>query len=115
MHEITSFSALAFSWIMDNPLIVDEYMDQLRYSKKYLKKSFNRFNIKFKDTCVNFVFIFFNDKKVEEFLYELKDKEKILLKKPFGKDPLKGWIRLTVGTMDQSKKIISVLEKYCGE
>ncbi|KKL53186.1 hypothetical protein LCGC14_2277960 [marine sediment metagenome] len=115
MHEITSFSALAFCWVMDNPLIIDEYLQHLEDSKKYLKKNLDRFDIEVKNTCANFMLLHFNDDKIKDTICELKDREKILLKTPFKEKPLKGWMRLTVGTTDQSKKIISIIERHYGK
>lgn len=115
MHEITSLSALAIEWVLENPKLLEEYRVGLQKSKAYLKNEFKKLEINFRDTHTNFILAYLpNEGRSQNIAKELK-KLGILAKQPFAKSCLKGWMRFTVGTENDSKRLIDAIEKCFGE
>jgi histidinol-phosphate aminotransferase len=115
MHEITSLSALAIEWVLENPKLLEEYRVGLQRSKAYLKNEFGKLGIKFRDTHTNFILAYLpNEGRSLDIADKLK-KLGISARPPFGKGCLKGWIRFTVGTEDDSKRLICAIEKCFSE
>jgi len=106
MHEITSISALAVEWILDYPELINEYCEVLNVSKKYLEEHFFDLKIGYRDSDANFIFAYLPDNGRTKKMIDKLKKCKILLKHPFKKGCLKGWVRMTVGTIEDSKRLI---------
>jgi histidinol-phosphate aminotransferase len=115
MHEITSLSALAVEWVLGNPQLLEEYRIGLQRSKAYLKNRFEELGVEFRNTNANFILVYLpNEGKSQNIIEKLK-KLGILAKHPFEKKCLKGWMRFTVGTEDDSKRLIRAIEKCFSE
>jgi histidinol-phosphate aminotransferase len=115
MHEITSLSALAVEWVLEHPQLVKEYREGLQKSKAYLKSKFAELGIEYRDTHANFVLGYLPDKgRCRNIAGRLK-KYGILAKRPFEENSLKGWIRFTVGTQSDSKRLICAIRACFNE
>jgi histidinol-phosphate aminotransferase len=115
MHEITSISALAIEWVIDNPVLEKEYYIILEDSRKYLKNQFDMLKIKYKDSNTNFIFAYLPDEGKTKNLTKKLEDYKILLKQPFNKGCLKGWVRITIGNKEDSKKLIDSIHECLSE
>ena len=111
MHEISSLSAKAAKWALSRPKMNKEFQKSIKTSKEFLKKELSSLKIKYKMTTANFFLIFApNIGKTKNLSNKLKRK-KILIRRPFEQKNIKGWIRVCVGSLIDSKKLISVLKK----
>jgi len=115
MHEITSLSALAIEWVLENPQLLEEYRVGLQRSKAYLKNRFEELGVEFRNTHANFVLVYLPNEGRSQNIIEKLKKLGILAKHPFEKSCLKGWMRLTVGTENDSERLIHAIEECLGE
>ena len=111
MHEISSLSAKAAMWVLKRPKMNKEFQKSIKVSKKYLKKELLSLKIKYKMTTANFFLIFApNYGKTINLASKLK-KRKILIRRPFEQKNIEGWVRICVGSLSDSKKLIKALKK----
>jgi histidinol-phosphate aminotransferase len=108
MHEITSISSLAVEWVLDHPELIDKYNDVLDSSKKYLQDQFLNLGIRYRSSEANFVFAYLPYKDISAEI----EKCGIILKPPFSKEYLDGWTRITVGTLEDSKRLVREIKNY---
>jgi histidinol-phosphate aminotransferase len=109
MHEIGSLPAIATKWMLDNPLLLDEFQESIKESKAYLKFELEKINIAYKDTHANFMLLYFpNEGRTANLAQKLRER-KILVRRPFEESFLKGWSRVCVGSLDDSRIFIKTL------
>ena len=111
MHEITSLTALAAEWVLDNPGMLSGFQRSIGKSKQYLKKELSKLKIKYKDTHANFMLLYLPDEGDTKSIALRLRKEGILIRRPFEEAYLKGWSRVCVGSPEDSKAFISALNK----
>ena len=114
MHEITSLTACATKWVLDNPGILHNYQKSILESKEYLKGQFGKLDISSKDTKGNFVLIYVPDKGKTQNLAEKLKRHKILIRRPFEESYLEGWTRVTIPEMSGAKRFIQALKRELG-
>lgn len=106
MHEITSLTAKASNWIMENPNILEDFQGSIKESKDYLKRELALLNIGYRDTSANFVLLYFPEEgRTADMTKKLRDKH-ILIRRPFQEEALRGWSRVCVGSMEDSKRLL---------
>jgi histidinol-phosphate aminotransferase len=111
MHEITSLAAAALNWSLDNPEILASIQNSIRKSKDYLSEAFAYFGIKSKVDGGNFILAYMpNEGRTKNISERLADK-KILIRRPFDESFLKGWTRVTVPELEESKTFIKSLKE----
>ena len=109
MHEVSSLSSLAAQWILDHPEILLSYQKEIRDSKNYLMEELLKLNVSYRDTHANFILIFLpNEGRTAEVQKKLM-KDMILIRRPFEESYLKGWSRVCVGALDDSRRFIKGL------
>jgi len=111
MHEVTSLTALAAEWVLNNPRMLLEFQKSIRQSKAYLEKELALLGIKYKNTHANFMLIYMPDEGRTKAMALRMRKEGILIRRPFEEPYLKGWSRVCVGSLKDSKVFIEVLKK----
>ncbi len=110
-HEITSLTARAVEWVLENPCMLSEYQKEIIKSKAYLKKELLNLGIRYLDTHANFMLLYIPDEKDTAGLpLKLRDR-KILIRQPFQEEYLKGWSRVCVGSLSDSKVFIKALKE----
>lgn len=110
MHEINNLAAYAVSWVIKYPQLFDEYYKVLDVSKKYLIQQLENLDIQSVNTYANFILVYLPDRGKTKNLGDKLKKFKILIKDSFDEPFLKGWVRLTVGSMSDSKKLINSIK-----
>ena len=110
MHELSSLSAKAANWVFKKPHMHKLFQQSIKQSKKYLKRELILLKIKFKITPANFFLIFVPNYGNTKNISEKLKKNKILIRRPFEQKNLKGWVRVTVGSLLDSKKFIKALK-----
>jgi histidinol-phosphate/aromatic aminotransferase/cobyric acid decarboxylase-like protein len=71
-----------------------------------------KFKIKYIDTHANFFHIYLGSKK--KYFEEILKKNKILVRKGPGVEGYENYIRISLGSKDQMRKIILLLKKVLG-
>lgn len=110
MHEITGLTACAVNWILDHPDILKKYQHTIKESKHFLTKELDRLDIKHKDSHGNFILIHFPDSGLTKDMANKLKNKKILIRRPFEESYLKGWSRVTVGSLHDSEIFIKALK-----
>ncbi|MBF0290069.1 MAG: aminotransferase class I/II-fold pyridoxal phosphate-dependent enzyme [SAR324 cluster bacterium] len=109
MHEISSFTAYATEWVLDHPEILHSHQELIKKSKEYLKVQLKKLEIPYQDTAANFLMLYLpNEGKTLEITKLLKE-EKILIRSPFEEPSLRGWARVTIGSLSDSEHFIQTL------
>ncbi len=109
MHEISSLSARATEWILAHPEILDEFHTSMSESKALLKRELTTLDVAFRDTHANFMLLYFpNSGRTRDMEARLR-REKVLIRRPFEEPELKGWSRVCVGGVDDSRRFLSAL------
>lgn len=110
MYEINSAATKAVLFFQKNKRIVKQYLKDTQKGKSFFEKKCTEMKIKYLKTFANFIHIKLGKKKkkIERQLY----KSKILTRKGPGVKGLEDYLRVTLGPVNEMKKIISVLQKF---
>lgn len=111
MHEITSLTARAVEWVLENPRMLSEYQKEIIKSKAYLKKELLNLGIRYRDTQANFMLLYIPDEKKTIGLPQKLRDRMILIRRPFQEDYLSGWARVCVGSLSDSRIFIKSLKE----
>lgn len=110
MHEITSLTATCVEWILDHPETLIEYRNSLTNSKAWLLEALSTLGVEAKDSHANFVFLNASQIKTTDLASALAAR-RILVRPPFADSPVKGWARVTVGTNDDSRRLMQAISE----
>jgi len=110
-HEVTSLTMQAAEWILEHPEILEDYRQQIRESKHYLMGEMVRLGIECRDAHGNFLLVYCPDEGRTKGLTEKLKKMRILVRRPFEEQYLFGWIRITIGAMNDSEKLVEALNR----
>ena len=110
MHEISSLSAKAANWVFEKSHMHKEFRKSIKQSKEYLMRELLLLKIKYKMTTANFFLIYAPNFGRTKNIYNKLKQKKILIRRPFDQKGLNGWIRITVGSLSDSKKFILALK-----
>ena len=106
MHEISSLSAKAANWVFKRNYMQKDFQKSVKQSKKYLIKELLKLKIKYRMTTANFFLIYAPNYGVTKNISKKLKNKKILIRRPFEEKTIKGWIRVTVGSLSDSKRFI---------
>jgi histidinol-phosphate aminotransferase len=107
MYEINSLSCLVIETLLNNPKEVNNHIRTINDSKNFLIKQLKKMNYEYINTFANFFHINLKNKK-KKFEKILK-KNKILVRKGPGVKGYENYLRITVGSTSQMKRIIELL------
>ena len=107
MYEINSISCLAIEYLMKNKSVSRNHISKINLSKKYLTNELTKMNYNFLNTFGNFFHIDLgkNKRKFERIL----KKNKILIRKGPGVKGYENYLRFSLGSTTQMKKVIKLL------
>jgi len=108
MYEINSLSCLVIETLLNNPKEVNKHINTINHSKNFLIKQLKKMNYEYINTSANFFHINLKNKK-KEFEKILK-KNKILVRKGPGVKGYESFLRFSVGSTSQMKRIIKLLK-----
>lgn len=111
MHEITGLTARAAEWILDHPEILDDYRKSVKESKSFLIKELERLNFKCRDTHANFILVYFPKEGITKAMTQKLKERRILIRRPFEEPYLKGWCRITVGSLQDAHTFIKTVRE----
>jgi len=110
MHEITSLTCIAAQWVLDHPEMLEQFQKENLSSKTYLKTELNALGVDYKDTLANFMLLYLpNEGKTREIALKMRER-KVLIRRPFEEPYLKGWARVCVGSVADSRQFIACLK-----
>jgi len=110
MHEITGLTARAVEWILDNPEILIGYQRIVKDSKEFLIGELKKLKLDYRNSHGNFILVYFPNKGIiKDMAKKLKDR-KILVRRPFKESYLKGWTRVTVGSLQDTNIFIKAVK-----
>ncbi len=108
MYEINSLVCLSIEFLIKNYSIVNKHIKEVNLAKKYIKKELKKLKIEFIDTYANFFHIkIYKKKRFEKILR----KNGILVRKGPGVKGLEDFLRFSLGSKLQMKKVISLIKK----
>ncbi len=108
MHEISSLTSRAAIWVMNHPEMQEDYVAELRISKKYLINEAYKLGFTVRNTDANFVLLRVPE-PVTDLVEEALVDNNILIRRPFRDARLAEWRRITVGTLADSEKLVKAL------
>ena len=108
MYEINSLSCEAIKYLYKNKSIVKKHIKELVKGKEYLKGELKKINMNYIETYGNFIHINLG-KNLIRFTSILR-KNKILVRKGPGVSGYENYLRLSLGSVTQMKKIINLIK-----
>ncbi|GGX38063.1 histidinol-phosphate aminotransferase [Tateyamaria omphalii] len=108
LYEISALAAHAVEWRLGQPQLLSAYQKTMRESKEWLKARLEELRIPCRDGAGNFVVIYVPDGDRGPF-FDLAKEKGVLIGKPFYQPQLRGWWRVTVGSLPQCKTFINAL------
>ena len=110
MYEINSIACYILEVLLKKPNIVENYVASVNRGKIFFEKKLKILKINFLPTYANFIHIDLGSKKkmIEKSLYN----KKILTRKGPGVKGLENYLRITLGPIDELKKVLKVLNKF---
>lgn len=108
LYEISSLSAHAAEWCIDNQELLESYQETIVNSKKFLFLELAKMGINYKDTFGNFIIIEFH-KNTQDDLFSLLKENGILIGKGYALPMLQGWWRIAVGDIKHCQILIDKL------
>lgn len=115
MHEISSFTAVATEWMLDHPEILKEYQIKISKSKEILKLELLKLDIDFRINPTNFFLINFRNEKISKDISKKFYEKKILIRRPFDEELLKGWCRICIGDQNDTYQFLNALNEILKE
>lgn len=110
-HEITGISAKFGEYLLDHPEIMDNYVNEVKKGIEYLGREFIQLGIVTPRTCTNFMFAKLPEGIDTVRVIELLKKENFYISGPFSITPVKGFVRITVGPVEQMRGFMSVFKQ----
>ena len=77
-----------------------------------IKVKLGEIGIPMKETHANFILLYLPDEENTVGIAERLKANRILIKSPFNLGAQKGWVRATVGSLDDSKRLIKVITNF---
>ena len=108
-YSVNSLAVLAASAALDDEKYVEWYVSEVEKSRELLYSELKKLNIKTFPSSANFVLAYFGDKS-KELMDKLRG-EGILIRDRSSDKMLKGCIRISLGTVEQTKKFIKHLRE----
>lgn len=108
MYEINSLSCEAIKYLYKNKSIVKKHIKELVKGKEYLKGELKKINMNYIETYGNFIHINLG-KNLIRFTSILR-KNKILARKGPGVSGYENYLRLSLGSVTQMKKVINLIK-----
>jgi len=108
MYEINAISCIAIEFLLKNPKIVKEHINEVEKGKKFLIQNIKK-KYEFIDTYGNFFHINFgkNKNKFEKML----KKNKILVRKGPGVKGFEGYLRISLGSKKHMNQVLKLMKK----
>jgi len=104
MYEVNSIAVLFASELLDNWEIVDDYINAADKGKKYLIKELNDIGFKTIDTYTNFIHVDFGENR--DKILKGFEKDGVLIKGKLDVKGFEGYTRISVGNIDEMKKVV---------
>ena len=109
MYEINNIACLAIRFLLKNKEIVKNHIEKLLVGKNFLIRELKKIKIKYIDTHANFFHIHLGNKK--KYFERILKKNKILVRKGPGVEGYENYLRISLGSKDQMRKILLLLKK----
>ena len=108
MYEINSIACKIANFLIKNPKISTEYINKTNQGKKYLQKELIKLKIPYLKTYANFIHIGLG--KFKTIVEKNLKRRKILVRKGPGVRGYEGYLRITLGPINEMKKVVKVLK-----
>ena len=108
MYEINSFSTLAIEFLLKNPKIKNNFIKNINQSKIFLISKLKN-KLQFINTYANFFHINLGTKKNK--IEKIFRRQKILFRKGPGVKGFENYLRISLGSIKQMKKVLYLLHK----
>lgn len=109
MYEINSIAYLAIEFLLKNNKIIKKHIKDVLHAKKFMIGELKKLKIDYLDTNANFFHIKFK-KKIPD-VENIFKKNKILVRKGPGVKGFEKYLRFSLGSKNQIKKIIQIVKK----
>ena len=109
VHEISGMAAKIGQFMLDNPHIMESYVEDVNAGKEYLYTELPNLGCEVLRSEANFVFFKLPDLVDGRLLVTELQSDGIYIKGPFDADPFEGHLRVTVGPEKQMHAFVEVL------
>jgi histidinol-phosphate aminotransferase len=111
MHEVNSAAAAFTLASLEFPQFIDEYLNEIHSSIDFFKMAMHRLGIATAGGAGNFLIVHVGEEiSVPDLTRHLKAR-KILVRRPFQAQNLRGWVRIGVGSVAQMQPFVQAFEE----
>jgi histidinol-phosphate aminotransferase len=110
VHEIDGISAKISRYMVENIMIMENYLKAIEKGHEYLKARFRDMDITFMPSNANFIYFRINREIDPFFVIEELKKKRIYIRTPIKTKPFDSYLRITIGDMEQMKIFCNVLQ-----
>ena len=111
MYEVNAFAVELGLYLLDNPHLVDGYVNKVIEARKWLEGELSQLGFNTEPGYANFILIDVGDKKKTKEIEEELFKEKIIIKGGFNYACMEKHIRVGLGTLEQMKTFLHKFRK----
>jgi histidinol-phosphate aminotransferase len=110
VHEIDGISAKISKHMVENTIIMENYLNAIKKGHEYLKARFNDMGIIFMPSDANFIYFRINVNIDPILVIEELKKKMIYIRTPIRTKPFDSFLRITIGDTGQMKIFCDVLQ-----
>ena len=103
MYEVNAFAVSLGIYVLSHPEIVDEYVEEIKRARKFLKEELPKDGFSIIPGFANFALINVGGKKKAAQIVKGLFNEKVVIKGGFGEACMEPYIRVGLGTLEQMK------------
>lgn len=112
MHELTMATVIAVDTILDYADEMKTYIEEVKAVRDYFQNSLREMGIRYIDSDTHFVTACLGEKIDADDFRIQAHKNKYFVRRPFGQDILKGWIRIGLIPMEDMREFTRYLKSY---
>lgn len=112
MHELTSATIIAINTILDHSDEMKEYIGEVKKAREYFVNQLDNMNILTAQSNTHFVTAALGKKMDADKFRTEAHKRKYFVRRPFGQELLKDWVRIGLLPMSDMEKFVNFLRDF---
>ena len=112
MHELTMATVIAVDTVLDHADEMKAYIEEVKAVRDYFQGSLREMGIRFIDSDTHFVTACLGEKIDADDFRDRAHENRYFVRRPFGQDILKGWVRIGLIPMKDMNEFTEYLRSY---
>ncbi len=112
MHELTMATVIAVDTVLDHADEMKAYIEEVKAVRDYFQTELKGMGIRYVDSDTHFVTACLGEKIDADDFRDRAHENRYFVRRPFGQDILKGWVRIGLIPMEDMKEFTGYLKSY---